>query len=106
MEKKPKYSIVVATYNRSKALAEILTSASNQTIPRGSYEIIIIDDGSKSSQPGLIIKIFDFIRKPSLFASIHLLEYAIKCQIATWEEIDIKSFFEKSYTLHPEQKEN
>jgi len=46
MQEDIKYSIVVATFNRSKSLAEMLTSVFNQTVARSNYEIIIVDDGS------------------------------------------------------------
>lgn len=40
------YSIVIPAYNCEQTLAACLDSLSRQTIPRGQYEIIVVDDGS------------------------------------------------------------
>lgn len=63
-------------------------------IPRNRIEIFTV--------PGLIIKIFDFLRRPSRFAIISILEYIIKFQIILQQEVDIKNFLSKSYLLHPD----
>lgn len=42
-----KYSVVVPVYNRSGLLRKCLTSLTNQTCERDTYEIIVVDDGSE-----------------------------------------------------------
>jgi len=39
-------SIIMPTYNRADTLRRVLQSLDNQTVPRGKFEVIIIDDGS------------------------------------------------------------
>ena len=43
----PYVSVVIATYNRAKMLGECLDTLSLQTYPKSSYEVIIVNDGSK-----------------------------------------------------------
>lgn len=40
-------SLVVATYNRLDGILSLLSSLERQTLPRDSYEVIVIDDGSR-----------------------------------------------------------
>src|SRR5690606_99801 len=40
-------SVVVATYNRLGLLLELLTDLAGQRLPAGSFEVIVVDDGSK-----------------------------------------------------------
>jgi glycosyltransferase involved in cell wall biosynthesis len=40
-------SIVVATYNRMEPLACLLATLARQTVPRGEYEVVVVDDGSR-----------------------------------------------------------
>jgi glycosyltransferase involved in cell wall biosynthesis len=42
----PKVSVVVITYNRKKILEKCLSALFEQTCPKHSYEIIVVDDGS------------------------------------------------------------
>ena len=46
-EFKPYVSVVIATYNRAKMLGECLDALSLQTYPKSSYEVIIVNDGSR-----------------------------------------------------------
>jgi glycosyltransferase involved in cell wall biosynthesis len=45
-EKKPKLSVVVATYNRAGTLALLVDHLAKQDIEPHEYEVIIVDDGS------------------------------------------------------------
>jgi len=45
-EAKPKVSIIIPTYNRAEVLRECLAALALQDFPFGSFEIIVIDDGS------------------------------------------------------------
>jgi GT2 family glycosyltransferase len=43
----PVVSVVVATYNRSASLRRLLGQLAAQTVPAGSLEVVIVDDGSR-----------------------------------------------------------
>src|SRR5438309_9415040 len=45
-EKTPDISVVVPTYNQADLLRENLRSLVDQTLPKDSYEILVVDDGS------------------------------------------------------------
>ncbi|MEL6166236.1 MAG: glycosyltransferase [Cyanobacteria bacterium J06628_3] len=45
----PFISIVIPTYNRPERLKECLESLTNLEYPRDSYEVVVVDDGSKMS---------------------------------------------------------
>ncbi len=49
MEKKIKYSIIVATFNRLDELQELLVSAENLDFSEDQFEVLIADDGSTDS---------------------------------------------------------
>ncbi len=40
-------SVVVATYNRSEALARLLGTLAKQNVPRDLFEVVVVDDGSR-----------------------------------------------------------
>ncbi|MFC6083114.1 glycosyltransferase [Sphaerisporangium aureirubrum] len=42
----PRCSVVVPTYNRSRLLRLTLNSLARQTLPPGSFEVLVVDDGS------------------------------------------------------------
>ena len=42
----PRVAVVVPTYNRASILAQCLRSLETQTLDIGSYEVIVVDDGS------------------------------------------------------------
>lgn len=42
-----KISVVIPTYNEERNIVKCLKLLSNQTLPRGEYEIIVVDGGSK-----------------------------------------------------------
>jgi serine acetyltransferase/GT2 family glycosyltransferase len=42
----PRASVVVATYNRLSAVRRLLEQLDRQTLAAGSYEVIVVDDGS------------------------------------------------------------
>ena len=46
---KLRFSIVIPTYGRPKQLKECLDSAAELAYPRDSFEVIVVDDGSKTS---------------------------------------------------------
>jgi len=41
------YSVIIPAYNAGKTLSDTLFALQNQSVPRDSYEIIVVDDGSK-----------------------------------------------------------
>jgi GT2 family glycosyltransferase len=43
----PKVSLVVATYNRGLKLKDLLDDLAKQTVPVASFEVVVVDDGSK-----------------------------------------------------------
>jgi len=47
MMKKPFFSIIIPTYNRSDRLAECLKALVRLNYPRDSFEVIVVDDGSE-----------------------------------------------------------
>jgi glycosyltransferase involved in cell wall biosynthesis len=46
---KPLVSVVIPTYNRSEILRECLSALASQNFPFGSFEIIVVDDGSSDN---------------------------------------------------------
>jgi glycosyltransferase involved in cell wall biosynthesis len=42
----PRYSVIVPAYNAAETLAACLEGLLDQTTPRGSYEVLVVDDGS------------------------------------------------------------
>jgi glycosyltransferase involved in cell wall biosynthesis len=55
-EIKPFVSVVIATYNRSKMLSECLETLSKQTYPKSSYEVVIVNDGSKDDTEAFLAR--------------------------------------------------
>jgi GT2 family glycosyltransferase len=47
-------SIVIATYNRAAALPRTLEALANQDVPPTDYEVLVVDDGSTDSTPGVL----------------------------------------------------
>ncbi|HOJ14231.1 MAG TPA: glycosyltransferase, partial [Deltaproteobacteria bacterium] len=45
-EDKPLISVVIPTYNRAELLEKSLESLTAQSLPKGRFEVIVIDDGS------------------------------------------------------------
>jgi GT2 family glycosyltransferase len=43
----PKVSVVLATYNRLPSLLRLLGCLSSQTVPPDTFEVVVVDDGSK-----------------------------------------------------------
>ncbi len=54
---KPKFSIVIPTYNKKESLEFVLKSFFNQGYPKSKYEIIVIDDGSNDNTLEMIKKL-------------------------------------------------
>jgi glycosyltransferase involved in cell wall biosynthesis len=46
----PRISVLVATYDRPALLRACLDSFAAQTLPRGDYEVVVVDDGSESDE--------------------------------------------------------
>ena len=46
-EARPELSVVVATYNRAALLEDLVSDLEKQTLPAGSFEVLIVDDGSQ-----------------------------------------------------------
>jgi glycosyltransferase involved in cell wall biosynthesis len=51
----PRFSVIVTTYNRQALLERCLASLLVQEFPRDDYEIIVVDDGSQDTTPGLLV---------------------------------------------------
>ena len=49
-----RFSVVVTTFNREALLERCLASLLVQDFPQDEYEIIVVDDGSKDTTPGLL----------------------------------------------------
>jgi hypothetical protein len=47
----PRISVVVATYNRARLLADCLASLNTQTARSNPFEVIVVDDGSEDDTP-------------------------------------------------------
>ena len=47
--REPEISVIVPTFNRSPVLASCLAALENQTIRKGRYEVIVVDDGSSDA---------------------------------------------------------
>jgi glycosyltransferase involved in cell wall biosynthesis len=47
-EAHPELTVVVATYNRAALLKDLVADLQNQTLDAGSFEVLIVDDGSKT----------------------------------------------------------
>jgi lipopolysaccharide/colanic/teichoic acid biosynthesis glycosyltransferase/glycosyltransferase involved in cell wall biosynthesis len=42
----PRYSVVVPAFQAAETIGDCLTALNQQTVPAGSYEVIVVDDGS------------------------------------------------------------
>ena len=60
----PSCSIVIPAYNEQDHLESTLLSLSNQSIPRESYEIIVVDNGSTDKTTDLAEKYADILELP------------------------------------------
>jgi len=49
-----RFSVVVTTFNREALLERCLASLLVQDFPQDNYEIIVVDDGSRDTTPGLL----------------------------------------------------
>ena len=47
----PELSVVIPTYNRKDTLSRVLEGLGSQTLPVASYEVIVVDDGSRDGTP-------------------------------------------------------
>jgi GT2 family glycosyltransferase len=50
----PAVSVVISTFNRAEALPPTLDALAGQTAPAGSYEVIVVDDGSTDDTHGVL----------------------------------------------------
>ena len=48
------YSVIIPAYNAKGTIEKCLSNLENQSIPRGDYEVILVDDGSTDSTPDII----------------------------------------------------
>ncbi|MBU1137073.1 glycosyltransferase [Patescibacteria group bacterium] len=54
---KPKFSVVIPTYNRKNNLKMVLNKFFKQDYPKSKYEIIVVDDGSKDNTLEMVKKL-------------------------------------------------
>ena len=50
----PKYSLIIATYNRLEEVKELLVSAEKMDFPRADFELLFSDDGSTDGTPDFL----------------------------------------------------
>src|SRR6185503_16433830 len=50
----PRVSVVVPTRNRGELLARILAALERQTLPRGTFEVVVVDDASADDTPSVL----------------------------------------------------
>jgi len=51
---KPEISVVVATYNRGRHIRALIDGLRAQTLERGRFEVLIVDDGSTDETPAVL----------------------------------------------------
>jgi glycosyltransferase involved in cell wall biosynthesis len=51
----PRISVVIATYNRPEALQRLLTQLAAQTMPPAEFEVVVVDDGSRTAMPQVTV---------------------------------------------------
>ena len=56
MDKKPFFSIVMATYNSERTIEYALQSIANQTIDKDEVEILVVDGGSTDNTKEIALK--------------------------------------------------
>jgi glycosyltransferase involved in cell wall biosynthesis len=54
-------SVIIPTFNEEENIAQCLVSLSHQTVPRSSYEIIVVDGGSKDATREIAQKYADAV---------------------------------------------
>jgi len=54
-------SVIIPTFNEEENIAQCLVSLSHQTVPRSSYEIIVVDGGSKDATREIAQKYADTV---------------------------------------------
>ncbi len=52
---KPRISVVIATYNRHDSLRRLLIELAAQTMPPAEFEVVVVDDGSRTSVPAVAV---------------------------------------------------
>ncbi len=55
-------SVVVPAYERAEILAEVVTRLASQTYPEDRYEVVVVDDGSKSDLAPIFAEMPDNVR--------------------------------------------
>ncbi|MEO8361012.1 MAG: glycosyltransferase [Vicinamibacteria bacterium] len=53
--KTPRISVVIATYNRPESLRHLLTQLAAQTMESSDFEVVVVDDGSRTSLPEISV---------------------------------------------------
>lgn len=62
----PAVSVVVPTFNRAHSLGRLLDALAKVRPPRGGFEVIVVDDGSKDDTEGVVRSTsFAYVRQPN-----------------------------------------
>jgi glycosyltransferase involved in cell wall biosynthesis len=51
--RRPKCTVIIPTYNRSRLLGHTLSSLTLQTLPTSEFEVMVVDDGSSDDSQGV-----------------------------------------------------
>ncbi len=57
MDKNPKISVIIPTYNRKHLLARVLKSVFEQSFPAKDYEVVVADDGSSDGTKEYVLSL-------------------------------------------------
>lgn len=62
MSQQTLFSVVIPTYNRPERLSNCLTAIAQLNFPRDRFEVIVVDDGSKTSMETIVVPFRDLLQ--------------------------------------------